>query len=100
MAALDIIIPVYNEGLNIIRAVEALRREVKSPFRILICYDFDEDNTLTALREYDTSGLDILLGRNEAIFLSCCCSRPIRFGLIRAAIPMRHGGHFMNQLAC
>jgi dolichol-phosphate mannosyltransferase len=51
-AALDIVIPVYNEGDNIVRVLEALRKSVKTPFRVLICYDFDEDTTLEALRRY------------------------------------------------
>jgi glycosyltransferase involved in cell wall biosynthesis len=50
---LDILIPVYNEGENIIKVIESLRCSVKTPFRILICYDHDNDNTLEALRTYD-----------------------------------------------
>src|SRR5881397_3691187 len=54
----DILIPVYNEGKNIVRVLEALRSHVHAPFRILICYDFDEDDTLEAL-----GGVE--LGKNE-----------------------------------
>jgi dolichol-phosphate mannosyltransferase len=46
---IDIVIPVYNEGENIINLLEAFEREVRSPIRILICYDHDDDNTLTVL---------------------------------------------------
>jgi glycosyltransferase involved in cell wall biosynthesis len=46
---LDIVIPVYNEGGNIVPTLAALAREVKTPSRVLICYDFPEDNTLPAL---------------------------------------------------
>ena len=49
MAELDIVIPVYNEGWNILSVMKVFRREVKTPFRVLICYDFDEDDTLSAL---------------------------------------------------
>lgn len=49
--ALDIIIPVYNEGATIRRTVGALESKVKTPFRLLICYDFDEDDTVRVLRE-------------------------------------------------
>lgn len=49
---LDIIIPVYNEGRNIIGVLESLRRSVRTPFRTLICYDRDDDDTLTALRDF------------------------------------------------
>ena len=61
MTELDIIIPVYNEGQNIVGVLDALRRSVKSPFRVLICYDFDEDNTLAALRDYPRDAIEIAL---------------------------------------
>jgi glycosyltransferase involved in cell wall biosynthesis len=47
---LDIIIPVYNEGANIVPTLRALAREVKTPNRILVCYDHEDDNTLPAIR--------------------------------------------------
>jgi len=46
---LDIVIPVYNEGANILSTLAALRREVKTCRRILICYDMAEDDTLAAI---------------------------------------------------
>ena len=47
---LDIVIPVYNEGRNIVAVLAALTREVTTPARVLICYDRDEDDTLPAIR--------------------------------------------------
>ena len=61
MADLDIIIPVYNEGRNIIPVLEAFRSHVRTPYRVLICYDFDEDNTLAALQGYPRDAVDIAL---------------------------------------
>ena len=46
MSKLDIIIPVYNENDNIIRLLKALENEILCNFRILICYDSDDDKTL------------------------------------------------------
>ena len=46
---LDIVIPVYNEGPNILPVLESFRRDLRYPYRVLICYDFDEDTTLAAL---------------------------------------------------
>jgi glycosyltransferase involved in cell wall biosynthesis len=43
---LDIIIPVYNEGANILRTLQSIMRDVKTPLRVLICYDSDDDDTL------------------------------------------------------
>jgi dolichol-phosphate mannosyltransferase len=46
---LDIVIPVYNEGANIVSTLQAIAREVRTPHRILICYDREEDDTLPAI---------------------------------------------------
>jgi dolichol-phosphate mannosyltransferase len=48
---LDIVIPVYNEGANILRTLQSLAREVKTPARVLICYDREDDDTLPVIRE-------------------------------------------------
>jgi dolichol-phosphate mannosyltransferase len=47
---LDIVIPVYNEGANILPTLQSLARDVKTPLRVLICYDREEDDTLPAIR--------------------------------------------------
>lgn len=65
MCELDIVIPVYNEGRNIIDVMGALRQNVKTPFRVLICYDHDDDDTLEALQAYHNPTFDILLVKNR-----------------------------------
>jgi dolichol-phosphate mannosyltransferase len=63
--ALDIIIPVYNEGANIVRVLRTLKEKVRTPFRVLICYDFDEDTTLSAIRSADNLGVEVSFVRNH-----------------------------------
>ena len=63
--SLDIIIPVYNEGENIITVLKALKEHVKTPFRVLIVYDHDNDNTLEALKAHPATGVDILKVKNK-----------------------------------
>ena len=65
MPQLDIIIPVYNEGDNIIAVLDSLRRAVEASFRVLICYDHDDDNTLEALQEYRGAPFEISLVKNR-----------------------------------
>jgi dolichol-phosphate mannosyltransferase len=48
---LDIVIPVYNEGRNIVATLAALAQHVTTPSRVLICYDHAEDDTLPAIRD-------------------------------------------------
>jgi glycosyltransferase involved in cell wall biosynthesis len=63
---LDIVIPVYNEGPNILNVLRALDAAVSTPARILICYDRDDDNTLTAIGAHWPNGrLPIDFVRNQ-----------------------------------
>jgi dolichol-phosphate mannosyltransferase len=63
---LDIVIPVYNEGPNILATLGALARQVETPARVLICYDFEDDNTLPAVKDRPEAyaGLDVAFVRN------------------------------------
>jgi glycosyltransferase involved in cell wall biosynthesis len=48
---LDIVVPVYNEGANIARLLEAVERDIASPKRLWCVYDSDDDDTLPVLAE-------------------------------------------------
>ena len=61
---LDIIIPVYNEDENIVRLLKALEDEISCNFRILICYDKDNDATLKHIKTDSTITKEILLIKN------------------------------------
>ncbi|HUE86559.1 MAG TPA: glycosyltransferase [Vicinamibacterales bacterium] len=64
MIELDIVIPVYNEGANIVPVLRAIEREVHTPLRVTICYDFEDDDTLAAIRGSDLQGIGIRTLRN------------------------------------
>lgn len=66
MAVLDIVIPVYNEGPNILNVLLALERDVKTPCKVFLCYDLEDDNTLAAVRESWRGSLDIAFVRNRS----------------------------------
>jgi glycosyltransferase involved in cell wall biosynthesis len=48
---LDIVVPVYNEGANILRTLTAIEKDLATPARVLICYDMDSDDTLPAIEK-------------------------------------------------
>lgn len=50
-AEVDFVMPVYNEGPNIARALEELYANVPLAKRVLIVYDFPEDDTVPVARE-------------------------------------------------
>lgn len=57
MSTVDIVIPVYNEGENIVTALKRIKSEVTHPYRVMVIYDLDSDSTLPALEEGKTQGL-------------------------------------------
>lgn len=61
---LNIVIPVYNEGENICRTLDAIAARVSTPHRIVIVYDFDGDNTLPVVRARQGAGLNLALLKN------------------------------------
>ena len=52
----DFVMPVYNEGANIARALDEIDRHVTIPKRVLIVHDFDEDDTVPAVRALHLEG--------------------------------------------
>jgi len=64
---LDIVIPVYNEGENIVAVLSALARDLETPARVLICYDSETDDTLPAIRNHPHAhaGLPVEFVRNR-----------------------------------
>ena len=58
---LEIIIPVFNERENIDQVLNQFQNLVNTKFRILICYDNEDDTTLMAYnsKNYDFSDLKI-----------------------------------------
>jgi len=65
MVELDIIIPVYQEGEMIRTVLTSLAEHVKTPFRVLIAYDRDDDNTLPALDAFHDSRCPVVRVKNR-----------------------------------
>ncbi len=61
---IDIVVPAYNEGDNILATLATLAREVRTPIRVLLCYDRDDDDTLAAIRRHGSCGLDVVFVKN------------------------------------
>lgn len=53
---LTLVIPVYNEGANFPQLWDAVRSHVRSPFRALAVYDFDEDTTVPVAQQIISEG--------------------------------------------
>ncbi len=62
---LDIIIPVFNEGNKINKLYELFNKYLNLNFRLLICYDFEGDNTLKYIKKIKNYKEKITLIKNE-----------------------------------
>ena len=61
---LGIVIPVYNEGANIGKTLASTQEKIKTPYRIYIVYDFDEDNTLPVAEKFREKGVAVKFVKN------------------------------------
>jgi len=63
----SVVVPVYNEGSNIAGYCRKALATLPEGYELLICYDFDEDDTLPALRAIpsDQKPANIRLVRND-----------------------------------
>lgn len=63
---LDIVIPVYNEHDLIARTLDEIEQKIKTPYKVIIVYDFPEDTTLPVVRKYreENPGRNIQLLQN------------------------------------
>jgi dolichol-phosphate mannosyltransferase len=64
-AEVDFVMPVYNEGANIGRALGEIDRHVHLGKRVLIVYDSDEDDTLPVVQELAPCYPWVQLVRNQ-----------------------------------
>ena len=63
--SINIIIPVYNEGENIERTLSEIEEKVKTPHKIFIIYDFNEDNTIPIVKKLMDTNRCIVLIKNS-----------------------------------
>jgi dolichol-phosphate mannosyltransferase len=61
---LYIVTPVYNEGENFPRLYEEIKKNIKTPHKVIVVYDFDEDNTVPVAKKYQKTDKDLILYKN------------------------------------
>ena len=62
---LNIISPVYNEGDNFPALYKEIKKYIKTPHRLVVVYDFDEDNTVPVAKQYQKKDKNIVLHKNK-----------------------------------
>ena len=61
----EIIIPVYNEGENVIKVFDHLKNNVQNKFVVLLCYDDESDDLFSNLEILKNKKVDFKLIKNK-----------------------------------
>ncbi len=62
---LALIVPVYNEAVNITKLVNRASRQIRFPYRLIVVYDFDQDNTIPVVKKLQKKYPQIELVKNN-----------------------------------
>lgn len=62
---MNVVVPVYNEGENIKKTFDRIEEEINTEVRVIVVYDFDEDNTVPVVNGVkDDYSFEITLEKN------------------------------------
>lgn len=62
---LTLVVPVYNEAGNITKLIKAAAQKIKFPYRLILVYDFDGDNTIPVVKKLMKQSSHIQLAKNN-----------------------------------
>ena len=61
----EIVIPIYNEGKNILKVLNLFDKFIKYKIRVLLCYDLDNDNIFNYKKNFSKFKFEIVLIKNN-----------------------------------
>ena len=61
---IDLVIPVYNDGANLLTLIKELKKHVKYKVTLYICYDKDDDDLFNYLDEIEKINIEFRLIKN------------------------------------
>lgn len=62
---MSIVIPVFNEGQNIVTTLRNIQKELIYTYEIIIVYDFEKDDTIQPVQSYKKGSRNIKLAKNK-----------------------------------
>lgn len=62
---LNIITPVFNEADNFPDLYNEIKKYIKTPHRVIVVYDFDEDSTVPVVKKYQQHDKSLVLHKNN-----------------------------------
>ena len=64
--SLEIVVPIYNEGEKVIKLLDQFKILIKTQFRVLLCYDLDDDNIFQYKNDLKKFNFEVLLVKNSS----------------------------------
>ena len=62
---LEIVVPIYNEGKKVIKLLEQFQIIIKTQFRVLLCYDLEDDDIFDYKDSFKKFNFKVLLVKNS-----------------------------------
>ena len=66
---LEIIIPIYNEGSNLIKLFNFFAEFVKTNFRVLLCYDNENDDAFNLVEDFKRFNFEIIFVKSPINYI-------------------------------
>ena len=66
---LDLVIPIFNEGKKILDLLQNFQQNIKTPFRVLLCYDSEDDDVFKFKEKFNSFNFKIILSGIQTLVL-------------------------------
>ena len=77
---LEIVIPIYNEGKNILELFKEFEKNVKTPFQVLLCYDNENDDIFNFKHKLSNFNFKIKLVKNPLTGPLAAIKQGLKYG--------------------
>ena len=78
--SLDIVIPIYNEGEKIIELFKKFDGNIKTNFRVLLCYDNNNDDVFDYIDRFNVFKFEIVMVKNPSTGPSAAIKEGLNYG--------------------
>ena len=95
---LDILIPVFNEDEVIVTTIENILSKVKLNYKIVICYDYEEDPTLKIIKKNFPNNKKIFFTKNFSKGFNTAIISGFRSSTAKAVIIFMADDHINHNL--
>ena len=77
---LDLVIPIFNEGKKkILDLLQNFQQNIKTPFRVLLCYDSEDDDVFKLKEKFNSFNFKIILVKNPNSGPSSAIKQGLKF---------------------